>query len=217
MKKLVSILLLMLGIVAAASVAAPWLSSARAQAGPTIKVTGPTNGASVSNPVTVSVQSSGATIKAATDNDPSAAHYHYFIDRDPATVLQPGQPIPQGQPDIIHTPDANLQLPTLAPGPHKVWVVLAHTDHTPYSPNVQDQVSFTVGGAAQAAQGAVPQIPVVGRGGLLPAAEANRGTIPTLERTASQNPWIPILASIAAASMLLAVGLRLARRPAGYR
>src|SRR5262249_42124387 len=100
--------------------------------------------------------------------------------RDPATVLQQGQPIPTGQPDIIHTDDANLVLPTVTAGQHRVWVVLAHTDHTPFSPNVQAQVAFTVGAAsatpaagaggaaATPAAGVPPRaIAGVGSGGLL--------------------------------------------------
>lgn len=118
----------------------------------TMRVTAPANGASVNSVVVVSVEESGATIKAATANDPSAAHFHYFIDRDPATVLKPGQPIPTGQPDIIHTADASLTIPNLRPGEHHVWIVLAHTDHTPYSPNIQAEVSFTVVPAAGAVQ-----------------------------------------------------------------
>jgi hypothetical protein len=129
-----------------------------AQTAPTIQITGPANGTSVTNPVQMHVTSTGATIKPATAGDATAAHYHYFIDRNPSTVLQPGQPIPAGQPDIIHTDDANLTLPTLPAGQHTVWVVLAHTDHTPFSPNVQAQTSFTVGAAAAtpAAVGAAP-------------------------------------------------------------
>jgi serine/threonine-protein kinase len=113
-----------------------------------MRITSPANGASVLSTVIVSVDESGAVIKPATDNDPNAAHYHYFIDRDPATVLKPGQPIPTGQPDIIHTQLASLPIPDLKPGPHTVWVVLAHTDHTPYSPNIQKEVSFSVAPAA---------------------------------------------------------------------
>jgi len=146
--------------------------AARAQGGPTVKVTAPTNGANLTNPVTITVVTSGALIKAATDNDPNAAHLHYFVDRDPATVVKQGQPIPTGQPDIIHTPDTSEQMPTLSPGQHTVWVVLAHTDHTPYNPNVQDQVSFSVGGGVVAQASPQPQIPVTGRGGLLGPTES---------------------------------------------
>src|SRR6266567_1632161 len=137
-------------LITAASAGLGWVPgfpSVEAQGGPTVRITAPSNGAAVTNPVTVTVVTSGAVIKDAAANDPTAAHLHYFIDRDPATVLQPGQPIPSGQADIIHTPDTSQVLPSLSPGPHNVWVVLAHTDHTPYSPNVQDRVSFTIGGA----------------------------------------------------------------------
>jgi hypothetical protein len=162
---------------------------AHAQGAPTVNITALSNGASLSNPATVTVQTLGATIKAATDNDPNAAHLHYFIDRDPATVLRPGEPIPTGQPDIIHTPDTTEQLPTLSAGQHRVWVVLAHTDHTPFSPNVQDQVSFSIGGAAQNATPA--QLPTTG-----------------------ETPSRLILASLAAACLLLGSGTLLARRSA---
>jgi serine/threonine-protein kinase len=117
-----------------------------------LKVTSPANDATVSGGVVVQVEESGATIKAATDNDPNAAHYHYFVDRDPAGILKPGQPIPTGQPDIIHSASASQPLADLGVGEHHVWVVLAHTDHTPFSPNVQAVVAFKVVPAAIAVQ-----------------------------------------------------------------
>jgi LPXTG-motif cell wall-anchored protein len=74
-----------------------------------------------------------------------------------------------------------------------VWVVLAHTDHTPFSPNVQDQVSFVIGGGAQSATpGAPAQLPTTG-----------------------ESPSWLILAAIAAASVLVAGGAVLARRTQG--
>jgi hypothetical protein len=162
--------------------------AAHAQGGPTVRVTAPANGAAMDNPVTISVETSGALIKAATENDPNSAHLHYFVDRDPATVLQPGQPIPSGQPDIIHTADTRQQLPTLSQGQHRVWVVLAHTDHTPYSPNVQAMVAFTLGAAAPAAPG---QLPTTG------------------DRAAAS---LSVVAAAALACLLCAAGLALLRR-----
>jgi serine/threonine-protein kinase len=117
-----------------------------------LRITAPSEGAAVNSTVLVSVEQSGAVIKPATDNDPNAAHYHYFIDRNPDDVLKPGQPIPTGQPDIIHSASPSLAIPDLKPGQHHVWVVLAHTDHTPYSPNIQRDVTFTVVPAASAVQ-----------------------------------------------------------------
>jgi len=136
---------------ATAAAVAPLVGSnagAAPAANVTMRVTAPANGSTVNSTVVVSVEQSGALIRPATDNDPNAAHFHYFIDRDPVSVLKPGQPIPSGQPDIVHTAAASLTIPDLKPGQHNVWVVLAHTDHTPYSPNIQSQVTFTVVNAA---------------------------------------------------------------------
>ena len=208
-------------IVAAVCLSRPGPAPVSAQAVPTVHITAPANGATVNNPVTVAVQSSGAVIKPATDNDPNAAHYHYFIDRNPSTVLQPGQPIPTGQPDIIHTDSASQQLPALSPGQHTVWVVLAHTDHTPYNPNVQDQVTFTVAGAGQAAAagaaepapgGAAPLPPVVGRGGLLPPAGQQSGAVPSLQRATEEHPWLPLIVFAGLAAVALGAGLEHLRR-----
>jgi hypothetical protein len=195
----------------------PGPTAVGAQAGPAVHITAPANGATVTNPVTVTVQSSGAVIKPATDNDPNAAHYHYFVDRNPASVLQQGQPIPTGQPDIIHTDSPNQQLPNLSPGQHTVWVVLAHTDHTPYNPNVQDQVTFTVAAPGQAAAppqtAAAPSPPVVGRGGLLPAAERAPGVTPRLARAVNDRPWLPVVAALAIACAALGAGVSRMRQP----
>lgn len=168
-----------------------------AQGAVTIQITGPTNAATVSNPVQMHVTSSGVTIKPATAGDASAAHYHYFLDRNPSTVLQQGQPIPAGQADIIHTDDANLILPNLAPGQHTVWVVLAHTDHTPFNPNVQAQVSFTVGAAAGA--------PAAGGANGLP--RAGMGPDPV-----SMNRVSLLLALAAGVGVLSLAGFQLSRR-----
>jgi len=170
----------------------------------------------VSNPVTITVVTTGALIKPATDNDPNAAHLHYFIDRDPATVVKQGQPIPTGQPDIIHTPDTSEQMPTLSPGQHTVWVVLAHTDHTPYNPNVQDQVSFNVGGGAAVTQASPqPQMPVSGRGGLLRSRESDRSGIEARLSAISDSPIGQTLPDIAAATLLLAAVAMLLRTRKG--
>ena len=178
MKRLVGALLAVLvGGVAAFG------GTAQAQQPGAIDVTAPSDGATTSGPVTLAVNIQGVTVKPAAEGDPSAFHYHALIDVDPATVLQPGQPIPTGQSNIIHTADQMLPLNDLAPGQHTVTVVLTRTDHVPLSPNVQDRVTFTVAapgtGGAQAtpSQAAAPaatgQAPVaaprVGTGGPLGA------------------------------------------------
>jgi hypothetical protein len=183
---------------------------ARAQGGLSVRIASPANGATATNPVTVTVTTSGAVIKDAAANDPNAAHLHYFIDRDPATVLRPGQPIPSGQADIIHTPNTSQVLPNLSPGTHSVWVVLAHTDHTPYSPNVQDQVTFTIGGANSPPSGgdaatAAPSLPPGGTGGVLPHAGAANHA---LAADSYARSWL----TMGAAGLAALLGLALLRR-----
>jgi MYXO-CTERM domain-containing protein len=133
-------------------------SGARAQQAGSIRIMAPTNGATVAAPVNLTVAITGVTVKPASAGDPDAFHYHIFIDVDPATVVQPGQPIPTGRADIIHTADLAVPLTDLAPGPHTVWVVLTRTDHVPLSPSVQDRVQFTVAGAGQAAPSGAPRV-----------------------------------------------------------
>lgn len=138
--------------------------SAQQPAG-TIKITAPANGATVAAPVTVSVEIGGVPVKPAAAADPNAYHYHIFVDVDPATVIQPGQPIPTGQANIIHTADTSVPLPNLAPGPHTVAAVLTKTDHVPLTPLVQDRVQFTVSGAAAGQSGGgTPASPRTGTG-----------------------------------------------------
>jgi hypothetical protein len=119
-----------------------------AQQAGTIAITAPANNATVSSPVSVTVNIQGVTVKPAAEGDPNAYHYHLFIDVDPATVVQTGQPIVTGQANIIHTADLTVPIPNLAPGPHTVTAVLTKTDHVPLSPSVQSRVQFTVAGAA---------------------------------------------------------------------
>jgi hypothetical protein len=133
------------------------VTSARAQQAGSIRITAPANGATVAPPVNLTVAISGVTVKPASAGDPDAFHYHIFIDVDPATVIQPGQPIPTGQANIIHTADLTVPLADLAPGSHTVWVVLTRTDHVPLSPSVQDRVQFTVA-AGQSAPSGPPRV-----------------------------------------------------------
>jgi hypothetical protein len=143
-------------------------AGARAQQAGTIRITAPAGGATVSGPIQLSVDIQGVTVKPAAEGDPNAFHYHALVDVDPTTVLQPGQPIPTGQANIIHTADRTISIPDLAPGQHTIVVVLTRTDHVPLSPTVQDRVTFTVAAApgAPAPAGQTPvAAPRVGTGG----------------------------------------------------
>jgi hypothetical protein len=146
--------------------AALYGAGARAQQTGTVRITAPTNGATVNSPVQLTVDVQGVTVKPAAEGDPNAFHYHALVDVDPTTVVQPGQPIPTGQSNIVHTADRTITIPDLAPGQHTVVVVLTRTDHVPLNPNVQDRVTFTVAAGQGAAAGQAPvAAPRVGTGG----------------------------------------------------
>lgn len=135
-----------------------------AQPGPTLRVTAPSTNATVSSPVTISVQVQNANLRAADLGDPTSHHLHYFVDVDPATVLQPGQPIPTGQENIIHTADTSQTL-NLGAGQHTIWIVLTDVGHIPLTPGVQTQVTFTVSGAPSDTQSRPESLPRTGTGG----------------------------------------------------
>jgi hypothetical protein len=170
-------------------------ATAQAQQSGTIEITAPADNATVGDPVMLNVNIQGVTVKPAAEGDPQAFHYHALVDVDPSTVLQPGQPIPTGQGNIIHTADSNLSLGDLAPGQHSVTVVLTRTDHVPLSPNVQDRVTFTV---APAGTGG----PQAG-GAQTPAALARVGTGGPL--TADGGLTMPLLLALTAV-MLIGMG-----------
>ena len=85
------------GLLAVFAAVVAWsliITGAQAQQPGSIRITAPANGSTVAAPVNLSVAITGVTVKPASAGDPDAFHYHIFIDVDPATVVQPGQPIP---------------------------------------------------------------------------------------------------------------------------
>jgi len=172
----------------------------------TIKITGPANNSTVNGPVALNVDIGGVTVKPAAEGDPAAFHYHALVDVDPATVVVPGQPLPTGQANIIHTADKTLMLPNLAPGPHSVVVILTRTDHVPLSPTVQDRVSFTVGQAA-AAPAAGAQAPPAGQGA---AAAPRVGTGGGVDADAV--PSLPLLLALGAMLVVVSGGFAVRAR-----
>jgi Tol biopolymer transport system component len=111
--------------------------------GPSLAILQPADGGQVSGPVAVQLDVSGVNLKAPVEADPEGRHIHYFLDVDPATVLVPGQPIPTGQANIVHTANANHTFVDLPSGQHSVWAVLTGNDHVPLTANVQGKVTFT--------------------------------------------------------------------------
>jgi hypothetical protein len=165
-------------------------AGSRAQQTPSIKITSPANGATVNAPVSVTVDITGVTVKPASAGDPDAYHYHLFVDVDPATVVQPGQPIPTGQANIIHTADQTVNLPDLTPGPHTVYAVLTKTNHVPLNPSVQDKVQFTVAGGAAGGGGGQPSTPRVGTGVAGPGAALPVWGLPLVLIVLGAGAWL---------------------------
>ncbi|HWB71155.1 MAG TPA: DUF4399 domain-containing protein [Egibacteraceae bacterium] len=109
---------------------------------PEVQITSPTEGETVSAPVTLQVEVSGFDLVPA-DGDTSGetGHLHAFVDREPTP---PGEPIPTGQDDIIHFAQTSLQLEDLEPGEHRVTVVAGDGTHMPFEAAASDDVTFTV-------------------------------------------------------------------------
>ena len=113
--------------------------------GESITVTAPTAAA----PTTVSATvAPPVNLKPAKDGDVSSYHLHYFVDIDPATIVQAGQGVPTGNAKIIHTASLSQDVGVLPAGKHTVWVVMGDVGHVVCSPIVQGSVSFDVSGAA---------------------------------------------------------------------
>jgi len=137
-------------------------STAMAQQQPQVTMTSPTNGATVPGPdVTVTIQVTGTTlVPAANATKLEDMHVHYFLDVDATPYLDGTTPIPAGNPAIVHSGALSNTFSSVAPGPHKVTVVLGLSDHRAVQPPVAPSVSFTVG-----AQVAAPaQLPKTGDG-----------------------------------------------------
>lgn len=72
-------------------------------------------------------------------------HYHVFIDRDPTPV---GQPIPTGQPDIVHTAEDPIILTGLGVGEHRIVLTVGDATHVRISEELTAEVTVEVTGPA---------------------------------------------------------------------
>ncbi len=159
----------MLRIVAVFGLVLPFAlaSTALAQQQPQVTITSPANGAAVPGPdVTVTIQVTGTTlVPAANATKLEDMHVHYLLDVDPTPYLDGTTPIPAGNPAIVHAAALSNTFSNVAPGPHKVTVILGLSDHRAVQPPIAPSVSFSVG----AAQAAVPaQLPKTGDGSTAP-------------------------------------------------
>jgi hypothetical protein len=121
--------------------------TALAQPQPQVVITSPANAATAPGPdVTVTIQVTGTTlVPAANATRLEDLHVHYMLDVDPAPYLSGTTPIPAGNPNIVHSGALTNTFTGVAPGPHRVAVVLGFSNHTVVQPPVAPAVSFTVG------------------------------------------------------------------------
>lgn len=114
------------------------------------------------------------TLKAATAADPASFHVHYFIDVDPTTVVKPGEAIPTGNPQIVHSASLTQDLGTLSAGSHKVSVVLGQVSHQACAGAdgklAVGAVTFQVGAAAAAP-------PKTGQAGIVTSPRSTTSTV----------------------------------------
>jgi hypothetical protein len=68
-------------------------------------------------------------------------HLHAFVDVAP---VGPGEVIPSGNPQIIHSATAPIVVNGLAVGEHTIWIVLGDGTHTAFKDSARDKVVVTV-------------------------------------------------------------------------
>ena len=122
----------------------PVAAAAQAQpSGAKVKITSPTNGATVSAPVKVTLTVVGVEIAPATVERPGTGHHHLFVDHD---VTPLNDTIPRGVTGILHLGRGQTEfvLDSLKPGSHRVIAVVGDWKHVPLKPPVVDTVTFTV-------------------------------------------------------------------------
>ena len=150
----------LLGLLVVPSVGAP---SVMAQTQAQVTIASPANSATVPGPdVTVTINVSGTTlVPAAQATRLEDLHVHYLLDTDPSPWLDGATPIPAGDPNIVHSGSTSNTFSNVAPGAHRVVVVLGFSDHRAVQPPVDPSVSFTV-----ASQPSAPaQLPRTGDSG----------------------------------------------------
>jgi hypothetical protein len=109
--------------------------------GPTVVATAPPTIAQ-GKPLSIGVVVEGVTlVKADGDTTGKTGHLHAFVDVAP---VAPGEVIPSGNPQIIHSATSPIVVSGLAPGEHVIWIVLGDGTHTAFKDSARDKVVVTV-------------------------------------------------------------------------
>ena len=93
--------------------------------------------------VNITLMVSNLTISVAGDTTPGTGHHHLFIN---TPVVNPGEAIPTGNPNIVHLGQGQTShaLLKLAPGEYTVIAVIGDAIHRRIDPQVLDTVRFRV-------------------------------------------------------------------------
>ncbi len=107
-----------------------------------LRIVEPANKATVGNPVTLQVASTGVEIAAPEEGVEGAVHYHAFVDIHPFTPG--GQVIPEDEPGIYSFATEEIEL-DLQPGEHTIIVALGDNDNVrvPDAPAVHVDITVT--------------------------------------------------------------------------
>lgn len=108
-------------------------------------LTAPASGETLSaGSVTVSVSYTGPPLVAAANaTQLDDYHLHYFLDVDPTPYIGSTQPIPLGDPRIIHSGATSVTFDNVAAGEHTLAVVMTGSNHISVNPPVTARATFT--------------------------------------------------------------------------
>jgi hypothetical protein len=108
-----------------------------------VKITEPSEGASVSNPVKICMEVKGVEVEPVTEGiNMGKGHHHILVDVDQPTNLK--NPIPKDEQHIHMGDGATCKEIILAHGEHTIKILFAQGDHIPYDPPITDTINITV-------------------------------------------------------------------------
>lgn len=95
--------------------------------GPSVRITAPADGATVTSPVKVNMSATGFVVEPAGEVRDGAGHFHLLVD---VGCLQPGTPIPLETPGYHHFGKAQTEAELeLAPGEHEICLQAGNGAH----------------------------------------------------------------------------------------
>ncbi|MBT8443550.1 MAG: DUF4399 domain-containing protein [Gammaproteobacteria bacterium] len=117
--------------------APPALQRSPAPPGATVFIISPTDGATVTSPVSVKFGISGISVAPAGQNTPNTGHHHLLIDTE---LANPDAPVP-ADPQHVHYGKGQTETSIeLEPGQHTLQLVLGDGNHVPHQPPIVSKV-----------------------------------------------------------------------------